>query len=77
MAMEILYEVHDNLYVNLTNRCSCACTFCLRQDRDQMGKSKSLWLDHEPTAKEVIAEFGKLKKWCSAVLANPRKPLRY
>ncbi len=62
MAMEILYEVHDNLYVNLTNRCSCACTFCLRQDRDQMGKSKSLWLDHEPTAKEVIAEFGKFRR---------------
>ena len=62
MAREILYEVHDNLYVNLTNRCSCACTFCLRQDRDQMGKSKSLWLDHEPTAKEVIAEFGKFRR---------------
>ena len=29
-AMTILYEVHDNLYVNLTNKCPCACTFCLR-----------------------------------------------
>ena len=48
MAMEILYEVHNNLYVNLTNRCSCTCTFCLRQDRDKMGKSGSLWLEHEP-----------------------------
>jgi TatD family-associated radical SAM protein len=27
-----------------------------------MGKSKSLWLDHEPTAKEVIAEFGKFRR---------------
>lgn len=62
MAMEILYEVHNNLYVNLTNRCSCACTFCLRQDRDRMGNSNSLWLDHEPTAKEVIAEFAKFRR---------------
>lgn len=62
MAMEILYEVHDNLYVNLTNRCSCACTFCLRQDRDQVGKSGSLWLDHEPTADEVIREFSKFRR---------------
>ena len=62
MAMEILYEVHRNLYVNLTNRCSCACTFCLRQDRDQMGKSGSLWLDHEPTAEEVKAEFSKFRR---------------
>lgn len=59
MAMEILYEVHSNLYVNLTNRCSCACTFCLRQEKDKMGSSGSLWLDHEPTAAEVIAEFAK------------------
>lgn len=62
MAMEILYEVHDNLYVNLTNRCSCACAFCLRQDRDKMGKSGSLWLEREPSAEEVIAEFAKFRR---------------
>ena len=57
MAMEILYEVHNNLYVNLTNRCSCTCTFCLRKYRDKMGKSGSLWLENEPTAQEAINEF--------------------
>lgn len=62
MAMEILYEVHNNLYVNLTNRCSCACTFCLRQDRDRMGNSNSLWLEHEPTVEEAIAEFAKFRR---------------
>lgn len=62
MAMEILYKVHRNLYVNLTNRCSCACTFCLRQDRDSMGSSGSLWLDHEPTAEEVMEEFAKFRR---------------
>lgn len=62
MAMEILYEVHQNLYVNLTNRCSCACTFCLRQDMDRIGKSGNLWLDYEPSAQEVIGEFSKFRK---------------
>ena len=57
--MEILYQVHQGLYVNLTNRCSCACTFCLRQSMDRMGESGSLWLEREPTAREVITEFGK------------------
>ena len=52
-AMTILYEVHDNLYVNLTNRCSCACTFCLRQTRDHMEESDSLWLEREPSVEEV------------------------
>lgn len=55
--MCILYKVHDNLYVNLTNRCPYACTFCLRQTMDKVGESDTLWLEHEPTAKEVIDEF--------------------
>ncbi len=57
--MEILYRVHNNLYVNLTNRCPCACTFCLRQNTDRVGESDSLWLEREPTVEEVIAAFGK------------------
>ena len=57
--MVILYEVHNNLYVNLTNKCPCACTFCLRQDREEMNGSGSLWLDREPTIDEVKAEFEK------------------
>ena len=57
--MEILYKVHDNLYVNLTNRCPYSCTFCLRQTMDRIGESDRLWLEREPSAQEVIAEFDK------------------
>lgn len=55
----ILYEVHNNLYVNLTNKCPCACTFCLRQTRDHMENSGTLWLEHTPELSEVLAEFDK------------------
>jgi radical SAM enzyme (TIGR04100 family) len=58
-SMTILYKVHNNLYVNLTNRCSSACTFCLRQTRDHMEDSGSLWLEREPSADEVKEEFNK------------------
>lgn len=58
--MVILYEVHENLYVNMTNRCPCTCTFCLRQTKDEMNHSGSLWLEHEPSVDEVIAEFDKI-----------------
>lgn len=57
--MEILYKVHSGIYVNLTNRCSAACTFCLRQTMDHVGESHSLWLEREPTAQEVIEAFQK------------------
>lgn len=56
-AEEIVYKVHNNLYVNLTNRCPCACTFCLRQTMDKVGESDSLWLDHEPSYDEVVEAF--------------------
>lgn len=56
--MEIVYKVHDNLYVNLTNRCPCACTFCLRQNTECVGESKSLWLEREPVFSEVQEAFG-------------------
>ncbi len=69
----ILYTLHGNgyqdiaqlsscqgatVYVNLTNRCPCACTFCLRQTKE-MEEGHSLWLKKEPTVKEVIQEFQK------------------
>lgn len=57
--MVILYEVYDNLYVNMTNKCPCSCTFCLRQTRNEMNHSGSLWLKREPSVEEVIAEFDK------------------
>lgn len=56
-SMTILYKVHNNLYINLTNRCSSSCTFCLRQTRDSMEGSDSLWLEHEPSYEEVIDAF--------------------
>ncbi|MCC8168843.1 MAG: TIGR04100 family radical SAM protein [Oscillospiraceae bacterium] len=57
--MVILYEVHNGLYVNMTNKCPCACEFCLRQTKDEMNNSGSLWLEREPTVEEVINEFSK------------------
>lgn len=56
-AMTILYEVYDNIYVNLTNKCPCACTFCLRQTRDHMENSDVLWLEHDTTKEELAHAF--------------------
>lgn len=59
MAMTIVYAVGNNLYVNITNKCPCSCTFCIRQNGDGAYGSDSLWLEHEPTADEVIEAFEK------------------
>lgn len=56
--MTATYRVQDGLYVNLTNRCPCACTFCIRQNGSGAYGSDSLWLEREPTADEVRASIG-------------------
>ena len=42
-----------HIYVNMTNKCPCSCTFCLRQTK-KMLENNTLWLKEEPTVEEVI-----------------------
>ncbi len=58
-AMTISYEVGKNLYLNLTNQCPCACTFCIRNSGDGAYGSDPLWLEHEPTMEEIKADLSK------------------
>jgi radical SAM enzyme (TIGR04100 family) len=56
-AMNISYELGDKLYLNITNKCPCACTFCIRQNGDGAYGSDPLWLEHQPDAEEVIGNL--------------------
>ncbi|MCD8368114.1 MAG: TIGR04100 family radical SAM protein [Clostridiales bacterium] len=58
--MTITYQVKNGIYINMTNRCPCACTFCLRQNGPGVYGSDSLWLEREPTVEEVCAD---LDRW--------------
>ena len=53
-SMTITYTVGDGLYVNVTNRCSNRCSFCIRNNGDGAYGSDSLWLEQEPTAEQII-----------------------
>ena len=52
----ITYEYEGNLYVNTTNRCDYACTFCLRYNESSGGSiyNDNLWLEREPTRYRAI-----------------------
>ena len=63
-AMTLTYEVGENLYINVTNRCSCACTFCIRKNDDGAYGSDPLWLEHEPTIEEMQADLRKRDLRC-------------
>lgn len=47
----IAYEIDDKLYLNITNRCSNDCDFCVRRFG---GVNNELFLEQEPTADEVL-----------------------
>lgn len=59
-AKTFAYRVEDGIYINLTNRCSNSCDFCLRNNSDSAYKSDCLWLLYEPSAEEVIDAIGKI-----------------
>lgn len=53
-SMTVTYEVDGSLYVNVTNRCTNRCSFCIRNNGDGAYGSDSLWLLREPTAEEIL-----------------------
>ena len=63
-----LKDYGNKIYVNLTNKCPCNCTFCerpMKKSRDE----NSLWLKQEPSAKDVIEEFDKFQwEFCDEIV---------
>ena len=56
-----VYEYAGKLYINLTNRCTNDCEFCIR--RNKTGVGVNLWIESEPTAVQVINELEKRQCW--------------
>ncbi len=60
MANVLVYSLDGKIYVNLTNRCTNDCIFCLRNDKDDVCGQK-LWLDSEDfTAEDVIGQYNEI-----------------
>lgn len=74
--MTITYELGNSLYVNITNRCSNSCAFCLRTKHDNVNGEDDLWLDREPTIEEIKADFAKrdLSKYDAVVFCGYGEP---
>lgn len=50
--MVITYVCDNSLYINITNRCTNSCDFCVRDHGDEL--YGNLWLDREPEVSEII-----------------------
>ncbi len=51
----IIYMFEGTPYFNLTNKCPCRCTFCVRDVLDTMGEADDMWHRTQPTFEDVKA----------------------
>ena len=57
---DIIYTYKNEVYANITNKCDCACTFCIRSQKDAIGDATTLWHKVDPTYDEIIAAIDAL-----------------
>jgi len=72
--VRITYRIRDSLYLNITNRCTNACTFCAKR-RDYHVKGHLLKLPAEPTVAEALAEVGDPARYDEVVFCGFGEPL--
>ena len=73
-AGEVAYMIRDSLYLNLTNRCTNNCGFCVRSHSDFV-KGHNRRLSHEPSASELITAIGDPKDHSEIVFCGYGEPL--
>jgi len=72
-----VYWLGDNLYLNITNRCSNNCYFCFRNYKDGINEF-NLRLQEEPQTAKIVAEIEEVinkKQWKEIVFCGFGEPL--
>ncbi|MGB9756306.1 MAG: TatD family nuclease-associated radical SAM protein [Candidatus Bathyarchaeales archaeon] len=72
-----VYWLGDKLYLNITNRCSNKCYFCIRNFKDSVG-GFNLKLTREPSTSEIIEDLKNvinLRNWSEIVFCGFGEPL--
>ncbi len=70
----IAYAIRSSLYLNITNRCNLACTFCPKQSGSYEVKGHNLKLSHEPDVEEVFKAIGEPKGFKEVVFCGYGEP---
>ena len=62
MKTSIIYTLGNEVYANITNRCDCNCTFCIRHNGSGVGDAQNLWYDREPSLEEILKAMDEILK---------------
>ena len=71
---EITYQIRDSLYLNITNRCTNKCSFCIRFHSDYV-KGHNLRLSKEPDEGEIKDAIGDPSQYKEVVFCGYGEPL--
>lgn len=75
MSNILVYELEKKIYINLTNRCTNDCIFCLRKDKDDVC-GQQLWLDSEDfTTDDVINQLKNFELSSEVIFCGYGEPL--
>ena len=75
MSNILVYELEKKIYINLTNRCTNDCIFCLRKDKDDVC-GQQLWLDTEDfTSDDVIEQLQNFELSSEVIFCGYGEPL--
>jgi cyclic pyranopterin phosphate synthase len=76
-APSIVYWLGENLYLNITNRCSNDCYFCFRKYKNGISKFNLKLID-EPTTTDIVKQTTSMlskKQWKEIVFCGFGEPL--
>lgn len=68
------YTLHDNRYLNITNRCSLRCGFCPKFNDEWTVQEYPLRLDHDPALEEIVAAVGNPEDYQEIVFCGLGEP---
>jgi TatD DNase family protein len=71
---EIAYRIRDSLYLNITNKCTNKCGFCVKS-RTSYVKGHNLRLEQEPTALQIIKAIKDPRDYAEIVFCGIGEPL--
>ncbi|MCM8798093.1 MAG: YchF/TatD family DNA exonuclease, partial [Candidatus Omnitrophica bacterium] len=71
---KIAYPIRNSLYLNITNRCTDNCSFCVRFYTDYV-KGHNLRLSEEPSLEEILRELQDISQYKEVVFCGYGEPL--
>jgi TatD DNase family protein len=60
IAPQVCYAIGDKLYLNITNRCSCKCVFCVKKYKTGMMGIPLKFEETEPSLDTIIDDLSKI-----------------